>query len=418
MDAPLSNREAARLNISGFVGLDRAALASTLAAHGLDYGKLLQTHPHLFADAPVFLGAESQARIARLITAIESVISLPAYQCAALTDAPEAARYDPGYPAVFMGYDFHLDADGCPWLIEINTNAGGAFLNTCLVEAESPKAGQALWEEWLAMFRAVWRSSRGERTLRRVALVDEQPVMQYLAPEFELFRRLFVNTGVEVLIADPAELVWNGQTLCSTGQPIDLVYNRLTDFTLAAPANLALKEAWPADGVVLTPHPYAYALYADKRNLVHLSDPAWLCAANVPEETQQILGSGIPKAIAISADMPQEAQGKLWDERKNLFFKPVSGFGSRAVYRGDKLTRKVFAEILKGNYIAQRFIPPSIRHLPDRALKVDIRCYVFRGRLQLYAARLYQGQATNFRTPGGGSALVDIGLPPISPAVT
>jgi hypothetical protein len=402
----LSNAEAARLNENDFTCPDRALLAAALAAHGLDHDALIQTHPHLFAGIPVFLGAESKAHIVRLIAAIESVIALPAYQHAALLDAPETARHNPGYPAVFMGYDFHLDAMGRPWLIEINTNAGGALLNTCLIEAESPELGQALWEEWLAMFRSVWRISRGERILRRVAIVDEDPASQYLAPEFELFRRLFSQSGLDVLIADPAELAWDGRTLHCKGQPVDLVYNRLTDFTLNAPACLALKEAWLADGVVLTPHPHAYALYANKQNLIRLSDPLWLSGANVPEETRHILRSGIPDATLISPNLTPEVEEELWNARKTLFFKPTSGFGSRAVYQGDKLTRKVFAEILKGDYIAQRLVPPSTRHLPDRTLKVDIRCYAFQGHPQLYAARLYRGQTTNFRTPGGGFAPV------------
>lgn len=41
-------------------------------------------------------------------------------------------------------------------------------------------------------------------------------------------------------------------------------------------------------------------------------------------------------------------------------------------------------------------------------LKSDVRCYVYNGQLQLVAARLYQGQATNFRTAGGGFAPVRI----------
>jgi hypothetical protein len=40
------------------------------------------------------------------------------------------------------------------------------------------------------------------------------------------------------------------------------------------------------------------------------------------------------------------------------------------------------------------------------ALKYDVRCFVYAGKIQLLAARLYQGQATNFRTPGGGFAPV------------
>ena len=52
---------------------------------------------------------------------------------------------------------------------------------------------------------------------------------------------------------------------------------------------------------------------------------------------------------------------------------------------------------------------PSLRHLApmsDSPLKLDVRCYVYAGRIQLVAARLYRGQTTNFRTPNGGFATV------------
>lgn len=39
-------------------------------------------------------------------------------------------------------------------------------------------------------------------------------------------------------------------------------------------------------------------------------------------------------------------------------------------------------------------------------LKLDIRAYAYAGEIQLVAARLYMGQTTNFRTPGGGFAPV------------
>ena len=38
--------------------------------------------------------------------------------------------------------------------------------------------------------------------------------------------------------------------------------------------------------------------------------------------------------------------------------------------------------------------------------KLDLRHYVYKGQTQLISARLYQGQTTNFRTPGGGFAQV------------
>jgi len=49
-------------------------------------------------------------------------------------------------------------------------------------------------------------------------------------------------------------------------------------------------------------------------------------------------------------------------------------------------------------------------------LKLDVRNYVYDGRVQLVAACLYQGQATNFRTAGGGFAPVftEAGTPSVA----
>ena len=39
-------------------------------------------------------------------------------------------------------------------------------------------------------------------------------------------------------------------------------------------------------------------------------------------------------------------------------------------------------------------------------MTADIRAFVYQGAVQMFVARLYQGQTTNFRTPGGGFAPV------------
>jgi uncharacterized circularly permuted ATP-grasp superfamily protein len=167
-----------------------------------------------------------------------------------------------------------------------------------------------------------------------------------------------------------------------------------------------LRAVFEADGVVVTPHPRAHALYADKRNLILLSDEAILIDMGVPESTRQTLLAGIPRTVMIKADAAEQ----FWAERKRWFFKTATGFGSRAAYRGDKLTKRVFEEILGGCYIAQEIAPPSEHAvLVDdemQLMKADIRAFVYQGSVQLFAARLYQGQTTNFRTPGGGFAPV------------
>ena len=157
---------------------------------------------------------------------------------------------------------------------------------------------------------------------------------------------------------------------------------------------------------MITPHPHAHALYADKHNLALLTDPEWLAAIGIEADTIAILRAGIARTTRVD---PQHAEA-LWAERKRLFFKPVSGFGGKAVYRGDKLTRRVWEEILAGDYVAQALVVPPEQAVTidetESALKYDVRNFVYAGEVQLLAARLYQGQTTNFRTPGGGFAPV------------
>ena len=58
-------------------------------------------------------------------------------------------------------------------------------------------------------------------------------------------------------------------------------------------------------------------------------------------------------------------------------------------------------------YIAQAFAPPSMRSVHGgQSLKADVRCFASEAGVLLFAARLYQGQTTNMRTPGGGFAAV------------
>ena len=116
------------------------------------------------------------------------------------------------------------------------------------------------------------------------------------------------------------------------------------------------------------------------------------------------------RAVPTTRIVDPSLAAQWWSERKRWFFKPVAGFGGRAAYRGDKLTRGVFESILGGAYVAQAIVPPSERTIErDGALvplKLDLRNYTWNRRIELVAARLYLGQTTNFRTPGGGFAPV------------
>lgn len=400
------------------IAVDSKALHSSLEDNLNEPGlseKLLDGH--LFAHSPVFLSEKHIKTMKQLIGAVETVAQNAGFQEKVFALAPDIARHNFGPRGVFFGYDFHLAAEG-PRLIEINTNAGGVLLNLHLAAAQregcsaiksifSGKTNVADVENQLiAMFKEEWQLQRPNETLNTIAIVDSEPENQFLYPEFLLFQTLFKQHGIGVIIADPQNFkvldnaLWSGET------KIDLVYNRLTSFYLESAECTTLNEAYQKGIAVLTPSPHDYALYADKRNLALLSDVNFLRQLGIDEQTIDILSHSLPSTLMVTA----ENANQLWENRKQYFFKPINGYASRGTYRGAKLTRRVWENIIHSDYIAQHLIPPSERVLiidgEKQSLKLDIRCVTYKGKVQQLSARLYQGQTTNLRTRGGGLATV------------
>lgn len=410
--------------------LQRQLLAGELQRGGPQplVHNLENSHPHLFSATPVFISARDFETMQRGVAALHRIAGLPGYQAFALSRSPAIAGHAFGPQGVFMGYDFHLGQHG-PRLIEINTNAGGALLHAAAARSHracrTPMDGmfgtadlEQLDQVFIDMFRAEWRSQRGQARLRSVVITDDAPGQQYLAPEFELARQLFLSHGIEAVIADPGELQWRGGSLwhpaLPAGMPVDLIYNRLTDFDLSHAGHVALREAYASGAAVVTPHPRAHALHADKRNLVTLGEDALLESWGASLQDRDLLRKLIPRTQLVTPDNADA----LWAQRKQLFFKPAGGYGSKAAYRGEKLTRRVWGEIVAGSFVAQALVPPSERVVSvggvPTTLKLDVRAYAYAGRIQLLAARTYSGQTTNFRTAGGGFSPVVV-LPSRSP---
>lgn len=402
------------------ISVNRTSLSDSLAAHLKASGlpeRLLDRSSHLFADSPVFMQRGHLRKMEELISAVENIARGAAYRSKVLAVAPASARQDLGPSGVFFGYDFHIGATG-PQLIEINTNAGGVLLSLYLAAAQQEccdavtnffgkrRTFQDAEKDIVSMFRAEWQAQRPDAAPRTVAIVDHQPSSQFLYPEFLLFQTLFERHGIAAIIADPSEFEIRNDKLFAGNREIDLVYNRLTDFYLESPGNARLLEAYQRDLVVVTPSPFHYSLFANKRNLVLLSDRAQLVELGVGEEDINTLADSLPPTVIVSEDNA----ARLWADRKKWFFKPATGYGSRGAYRGAKLTTRVWQDILRGNYVAQAMIPPSERQLfvdgKKQSLKLDIRCVTYKGEVQQLIARLYTGQTTNLRTAGGGLATV------------
>ncbi len=419
------------------VSVDRVALRQALAERlpagvvSHDPQAILPGRDALFSDSPVFLGSFWRDRINQTIEAIATLVAHPDYQRLALNRAPHSARFDPGTSGGLLGFDFHLAEDG-PQLIEVNTNPGGALLGVLQADAQAAccsevaaatteRHGLAEREHQLA--RALLGEAKPGQTVKTVAIVDTDPTSQFLYPEMLLYQRTFERLGLTARVVGPEETVFDngrlhfrerelgrdkepGRDRDLGTEPIDLVYNRLTDFGLVEPAQQPILDAYLNEAIALTPNPRDHALWADKRNLVVISDPELLARIGIPAAVTATLRQHVPRTIDVMTADPEE----LWSERKRWFMKPVAGFGSRGTYDGARITRKTFARVLEDGYVAQRKVPPGERVLhvdgEERRLKVDIRALAYRGELLWLSARLYRGQTTNMRTEGGGLATV------------
>jgi hypothetical protein len=369
------------------------------------------------AQSVIALDTACFEAVRRSVELLFRVSRLPGFQARVDADASATALHRVGNAGVFMGYDFHVTADG-PKLIEINTNAGGALINglhtasrldparvECLCRELLPV--EAIEQRIVGMFRSEYAAARPGAALGRVAIVDEKPEAQFLRAEFELLCELLARFGIETRIADTQALVRGADGLALDGFRPDLVYLRDTDFQLETPRTRALRAAWLADEVVVTPSPREHHLLADKRRLVLFSSYDALRELGVGEDDARFLAGVVPETHALATLGAERA----WASRREWVFKPSRAFGSRAVYRGDKLTRSKLEEILAaGSFVAQRAVAPGEVEVVTSdglaRMKFDVRAYAHRDQILLLGARVYQGQVTNMRTPGGGFSAI------------
>ncbi len=359
------------------------------------------------------------AMLTRVVELLFRTAHSKPYQNLIDAGAPAAALHEPGSFGVFMGYDFHLGESG-PRLIEVNTNAGGALLNglhtAALCQPErldwlccDPPSVADVEAFIVQSFREEYSAAKGaDAALRNVAIVDERPTEQFLHPEMELFRELFARHGIEARICDTVDIV-----ACADGgvefdgTPIDLVYLRDTDFQLSSERTAVLREAWLANRVVLTPSPREHHLLANKQRLEIFSSEEALIELGLAPEDAAFLAEVVPETRQLSSMSFDEA----WATRREWVFKPASAYGSKAVYRGDKISKRKLGEIYpESEFLAQRRVNPGTVAVetPDgkRDMKFDVRAYAYRDQIFMLGARVYQGQVTNLRSPGGGFSAI------------
>ena len=316
---------------------------------------------------------------------------------------PENHQFTPSFSkvnhySVLMAYDFHITPAGRLKLIEINTNASG-FLVVDLIEKArgvSSKALNTLKASFFNEQRLFHKSCLPGKAPKNSIILDENIEQQKMNFEFFMYQDLMRSWSWPAQVVDVKEVKTSpeGRLIDSKGQEIDFVYNRLTDFYFEKWKHIL--QAYQNKRTVFSPHPGEYARLADKKNLCRLSDFVFGRTEKVKEIDLNLL-----KTVVLKTDF-LKSKKLAWKNKKNLFFKPLQGYGGKSAYKGKSLSKKKLLEL--ENCIIQEYAPPmKYKTLqPPEEWKLDIRAYAYQDQVQLIGGRIYKGQLTNFKNPGGG----------------
>lgn len=360
------------------------------------------------SHSPVFISQKVETSIKEAISVVEKVIQSNTFKKSLVTNL----NLKNSSGGILSCYDFHLDGD-VPKLIEINTNAGGFFLNYELLKSSticcSHTKGQStdnLEERITSMFKSEFKKTTNKE-LSTVAIIDENPETQYLYPDMVICKNILEKNGIKAFILDSKDLEIIDATALYNGTTIDLIYNRLTDFYFKNEENKKFLPLLENTITAISPNPNDYALFADKANLLNLQN-ADIYKDVLSQNEVDTLKKTLLETMLVSKDKEEY----LWANRKKYFFKPINGFGGRGAYNGKGLTKKVWEYISTHSYIAQETISANTKNKQidgkEESFKFDIRAYTYQGEILLLGARVYQGQTTNFRTVGGGFGSVFI----------
>lgn len=303
--------------------------------------------------------------------------------------------------SVLMAYDFHLNSQGAPKLIEVNTNASGYLISTLLYEVTETE--NEFGDPLRLLERSFMREweSLGETGEPHVGIIDETLLQQKMLPEFYMYQDLFESWGWKTRIDDYQNFTFDGKNLLhKDGQKISFVYNRLNDFYLARPESAALRAAYLAKAVIMSPQPRDYQRLADKQRLVDWSHPDFWQRLASPDE-QEVINQVLLKSF-VPSDF--ESIDKLWSQRKRFFFKPLRMYGGKSAFKGANVSKPTFEKIFADNksMIQEFCAAPKFLDSKKVEWKYDLRFYVYRDQVHLAVGRAYQGQVTNFSTLGGG----------------
>jgi glutathionylspermidine synthase len=344
------------------------------------------------------------------------------------------ARIDPGYSrlCVTSRLDAYISDDGFKFL-EYNAESPAGVgdqmeLEKVLFELAHMKqllGSRAHWrpephKKLLQSLVQAYRESGGDKEHPQIAIVDWKGVST--ESEFRILQKYFAAQGYPTIIADPAELAYDGGRLSVGDFVIDIVYKRVVihEFLQRFSDEHPLAKAY-ADGRVCIANSFRTKIAHKKATFAILSDHRY--AGLFSNEEVEILRRHIPwtrrviEGRTIFAGEAQDLIQLIRRDREQFVLKPNDDYGGHGVFLGWETSpddwEDAIALALERPYVVQQRVPLKKIAMPTFAgglrldeMFVDFNPFLFHNEVEGALIRLSSSSLLNVTSGGGQTALL------------
>jgi hypothetical protein len=373
--------------------------------------------PREFSVVPLhqLIPSSTLAEMASFIRVFDSITTRDAWTAAATRGAPAIAQLRRSEVCFFSAWDFHLPPMGSWQLIEFNDNGSG-FILAAIINVVYYHVAELKQEQGIAapaslvafndhIGNLVEREAcafLGEGPWGLFLILEDFELMQYgrFKRELQLLRDLLRRRGWSAELGCPTATRWDGQRLLFEGHPVSFIINRSTDFFWQSDKFTALRSAYEAGQVYVTPNPFTYATRSDKRLLEWLSLPHWDKDLGIEPGERHILSAHVPETHLLRAENVD-----LLAQQKNEFvFKPLHGFAGRGLLDNTTVGRTRLRRLVKHRkgYVAQRWVTKPRIDVGGTSLWTDLRVWAYQGEIFHISGRASCRQDRLELAAGGG----------------
>lgn len=278
--------------------------------------------------------------------------------------------------ATQSGWGFFEVNGAIPGGLEITHDLTNMFQSSAIfkdfaeaVDARGFDLKGAVVNSLLSTFRD-WGGQTSTPTVALVDFIEGAP----LIGEFETFSRWMEEAGCRCILAEPRELEVAGGRLLAKGEPVDVVYRRLTIMEMLddlEEAQALLTAAEQQLALIIDPF---FASVLDRKAIFSLlTDPRF--DFGFTQEERAAVAQSIPFTRIVKdceTSLPEGETGSLLDwcrrERDSLVLKPNHDFGGRGISLGWKLTESAWDDALESaltdGFVVQTAIHPAMEAFP------------------------------------------------------